>query len=124
MKLVVPPVVRFVTTTVQFLVFNEFEQRLSTFMPVTCFREVKISEIGAKVQQNIIRNSSIFSAALLGTLTAQTRLRGVPDSDRDHGHALLGIAEEFRQGGGTAAFNLHFQGTRPQSDFIHLPQLP
>jgi hypothetical protein len=116
------------TTTVQFLVFNEFEQRLSTSTPVTCFQEFKISDIDAPVRRNVLRDKSIFSAAVMGTLTGQTRLRGVPDGHTDHGNTLLGIAEEFRQKGvqkgGTAAVNVHFQGTRPQSDFIRLPDLP
>jgi hypothetical protein len=37
------------------------------------------------------------------------------------GHTLLGIAEEFRQDGGSAAVNVHFHGSRPQSDFVYLP---
>ncbi len=105
-----------ITTTVQFLVFNEFEQRLSTSRPVTCFQEFHISDIDKASQDR-----SIFSAAVQGTLTGQTRIRGVADQHVDHGHALLGIAEDFRDGGGSAAVNLHFQGTRPQSDFIYLP---
>ena len=65
--------------------------------------------------------TSIFSAAVAGTLTGQTRIRGVAVQDPTFGHALLGIAEEFREGGGTAAFNLHFSGSRPQSDYLYLP---
>jgi hypothetical protein len=130
--------------TVQFLVFNEFEQRLSTSRPVTCFDDVKISNIDTRSSAN-----SIFNAAVMGTLTGQTRIRGVPDSNAQctaagtpfacctgsgtgtcngtatnslgANNALLGIAEEFRDGGGSAAFNLHFNGTRPTSDFIYLP---
>jgi hypothetical protein len=104
-----------VTTTVQFLVFNEFEQRVSTSRPISCFQEFKISDIQGSGDR------SIFSAAVQGTLTGQTRLRGVADQHQTHGHTLLGVAEEFREGGGTAAFNLHFQGRRSQSDFIYLP---
>jgi len=103
------------TTTVQFLVFNEFEQRVSTSRSVTCFQEFNISGIQGS------KDRSIFSAAVQGTLTGQTRLRGVEDQHHTHGHTLLGVAEEFRDGGGTTAFNLHFQGRRPQSDFIYLP---
>jgi hypothetical protein len=105
-----------VTTTVQFLIFNEFEQRLSTSRHVSCFDERRISNIDSTTTAR-----SIFSAAVMGTLTGQTRIRGVADQHSDHGHALLGVAEEFRQGGGAAAFNLHFQGSRPQSDFIYVP---
>jgi hypothetical protein len=101
---------------VQFLVFNEFEQRFSTSRKVTCFSELKISNI-----DTLSKDRSLFSAAVAGTLTGQTRMRGVEDEHLDHGHTLLGVAEEFRDGGGTAAVNLHFHGTRPQSDFIRLP---
>ncbi len=105
-----------ITTPVQFLVFNEFEQRFSTSRRITCFEELKISNIETRSPDR-----SIFSAAVAGTLTGQTRIRGVADDDKKHGHTLLGVAEEFRDGGGTAAVNLHFQGGRPQSDFIYLP---
>ncbi|MBI3783966.1 MAG: hypothetical protein HY270_11245, partial [Deltaproteobacteria bacterium] len=106
------------TTPVQFLVFNEFEQRFSTSRSVTCFREFHMSNIDTRTADN-----SIFSAAVAGTLTGQTRIRGVgDDADRAHGHTLLGVAEEFRAGQGSAAFNLHYHGSRPQSDFVYLPQ--
>jgi hypothetical protein len=106
-----------ITTSVQFLVFNEFEQRFSTGRLVQCIQDLKISNIDVRGNPD----RSIFSAAVAGTLTGQTRIQGVPDDDTAHGHTLLGVAEEFRAGGGTAAFNLHFQGTRPQADFIYLP---
>jgi hypothetical protein len=48
-------------------------------------------------------------------------MRGVADQDTGHGHTLLGVAEEFRGGRSSAAFNLHFTGSRPQSDFVYLP---
>lgn len=103
--------------TVQFLVFNEFEQRYSTSRPLACFEEIKISNIDTWSSDR-----SIFSAAVMGTLTGQTRIRGVVDLYHPLvSNALLGVAEEFRDGGGSAAFNLHFNGTRPQSDFITLP---
>ena len=110
------------TTPVQFLVFNEFEQRFSTSRRVTCFQEFTISDIDTHTP-----TKSIFSAAVNGTLTGQTRMRGVADQDTTHGHALLGVAEEFRTPLGStvasssAAFNLHFTGSRPQSDFVYLP---
>jgi hypothetical protein len=104
------------TTPVQFLVYNEFEQRFSTSRLVTCFQEFAISAIDTHTW-----TKSIFSAAVNGTLTGQTRIRGVADSDTSHGHTLLGVAEEFRGGRSSAAFNLHFTGSRPQSDFVYLP---
>jgi len=104
------------TTPVQFLVFNEFEQRFSTSRRITCFQEFAISDIDTHTP-----TKSIFSAAVNGTLTGQTRMRGVADQDTGHGHTLLGVAEEFRGGRSSAAFNLHFTGSRPQSDFVYLP---
>jgi hypothetical protein len=113
-------------TPVQFLVFNEFEQRFSTSIPVTCFKEIQLSNI-----DTLTNDRSIFSAAVNGTLTGQTRIRGVADDDSTHGHAMVGIARELRcQRGGdlgqcsvisTSAFNLHSQGRRPQADIIYLP---
>jgi hypothetical protein len=104
------------TTPVQFLVYNEFEQRFSTSRRVTCFQEFLISDIDTNTPIK-----SIFSAAVNGTLTGQTRMRGVADQDTSHGHTLLAVAEEFRGGRSSAAFNLHFNGSRPQSDFVYLP---
>jgi hypothetical protein len=109
-----------VTTSVQFLIFNEFEERFSTSRPVSCFDERPIWSIIDTRNPD----KSIFSAAVEGTLTGQTRILGVPVKDATFGHALLGIAEEFREGGGSAAFNLHLSGSRPQSDFLYLPASP
>lgn len=112
-----------VTTPIQFLVFNEFEQRFSTSRIITCFQEFKLTDID---RSNEVR--SIFSAAVNGTLTGQTRLRGVTGDNPRFGYTWLGVAEEFRTGEdadaaptGSAAFNIHFHGSRPQSDFMHLP---
>jgi hypothetical protein len=107
-----------VTIPVQFLIFNEFEQRLSTGLIITCFDERPIWNIASPDPLK-----SIFSAAVQGTLTGQTRMQGV-GQDPTFGHAILGIAEEFREGGGSAAFNLHFSGSRPQSDYLYLPASP
>jgi hypothetical protein len=125
-------------TTAQFLIFNEFEQRFSTSTPVECFKETRLSNI--ETQQNA---NSIFSVGVEGTLTGQTRIRGVISDDptvaAKAGNALLGVVEEFRCAGpkyqfplcnfvdnpeqviSSTAKNLHFQGRRPQSDFIYLP---
>jgi len=101
-----------IVTPVQFLVFNEFEQRFSTSRVVTCYDDIQISNIETRSNDR-----SLFSAAVAGTLTGQTRIRGVGSA----GHTILGIAEEFRSSGSSAAFNLHFHGTRPESDIIFLP---
>lgn len=105
-----------VPITVQVLIFNEFEQRFSTSTPVTCFRQLKLTDIDGSTPDR-----SLFSAAVMGTLTGQSRFRGVVGRDGRYGYTLLGVAEEFRKGGGTAAFNLHFNGSRPSSDYVYLP---
>ncbi len=114
--------------TVQFLVINELEQRFSTSKSVTCFKDIQLSNIDTEFNAN-----SIFSAAVNGTLTGQTRIRGVATDDPNHGDALMGIAREFRCSHVTsatacdvriissAAMNLHSQGRRPQADLIFLP---
>jgi hypothetical protein len=102
-------------TTLQFLVFNEFEQRFSTSRALECFREIQISNI-----DTMTNNLSIFSAQVAGTLTGQTRIRGVTGTDPNYGNGVLAIAEEFRRTG-TAAWNLQTQGVRPQRDYIYLP---
>jgi hypothetical protein len=122
-------------TTAQFLVFNEFEQRFSTSRPVNCFKESRLSNLDTATNDR-----SIFSAGVAGSLTGQTRIRGVVPPDAEQGgpagNALLGIAEEFRCRGpgfplcsftdttdliSSTAMNLHIQGRRPQSDYIYLP---
>jgi len=99
-----------ITTVVQFLVYNEFEQRFSTSRSVTCFSELPLDSI----------HPVIFDVATQGTLTGQTLIRGVADSSTTYGHGLLGIAEEF-EGDYTASINLHKRGQRTQPDIILLP---
>jgi hypothetical protein len=125
-------------TVAQFLVFSEFEQRFSTSITVECFKEIRLSNIGFADNTR-----SVFSAGVLGTLTGQTRIRGVVsplnEAEGKGGNALLGVAEEFRCAGpafdfplcnfvdqpedvvSSTAKNLHFQGRRPQPDFVYLP---
>ena len=116
-----------ITTTVQYLVFNEFEQRFSTSRSVRCFSEIVLSDIdtrpGPKGDQQ-----SIFNVAVQGTLTGQTLIRGVADSATTYGHGLLAIAEELhRPTAGevddelSAAFVTQQRGTRTQKDYIYLP---
>ncbi len=124
-------------TTAQFLVFNEFEQRFSTSRLIDCFKETQLSSVETQPGDN---SRSIFSAGVGGTLTGQTRIRGVVNEENagKGGNTFIGIAEEFRCVGaeyefpvcdrvdsdrlvGGSAKNLHFQGRRPQSDFIYLP---
>jgi hypothetical protein len=105
------------TTTAQFTVFNEFEQRFSASLSVRCLKEIQLSDIDVLPGNE---HASIFSIDVQGTLTGQTLIRPVIGSELDTGHGLLGVAEEFT-GGGSDAFNLHYRGTTPaKSDVVIL----
>jgi hypothetical protein len=108
------------TTTVQYLVFNEFEQRFSTSRSTTCFTEIALSDIDTRLGPTG-DSQSIFNVSVEGTLTGQTLIRGVADSDTGHGHALLAIAEEFQGEGHSSAYVAGQRGTRTQADIILLP---
>jgi hypothetical protein len=96
------------STTAQYLIFNEFEQRFSTSQPVDCYFERPLSLI-----ETTNRSRSVFSVFVAGTVTGQTRVRGVHQG-------LVGVLIT-RSGTDSAARNLHMQGDREQSDFITLP---
>ena len=124
-------------TTVQFLVFNEFEQRFSASRSVRCFKEFELCALGTGVDRAISdiaadSNScqrSVFSAFVAGTLSGQTRIRGVDDGSPVHGNGLLGVAEEFYRSSrrelntvqASDAFNIHYAGERATPDFITMP---
>jgi hypothetical protein len=106
------------SATLQFEVLNEFEQRLTTSIAVTCFEDIDLSDIDSKTQ----RSGSIFNFAHQGTLVGQTRIRPVADADTTHGHGVVAIAEEYRDGrqrGST--LNLYFLDGNLQPDVIVLP---
>jgi hypothetical protein len=114
------------TTSVQFLVFNEFEQRFSASTQFQCFQETQLSRIDRRPGQE---STSIWNLAVQGTITGQTRIRPVLGSETDVGHGILGVAEQFRtvvaagNNGllerGSAAFNLNYIGVNPgRGDFV------
>ncbi len=100
---------------VQFLVYNEFEQRFSTSRTADCKADWRLSEI-----DTIDPRRSIFSAGVAGTLVGQSRLNPI-------GSGLIGIVNETVDGGtflSRSSFNLHepwILPIRPQSDVITLP---
>lgn len=97
---------------IQYLVYNEFEQRFSTSRPFDCKQDLYISDIDTTQPER-----SIFSAGVSGTLTGQTRLTAI-------GSGVVGVAEEAHAGHGGdffASFNLHMQGDRDEADVITLP---
>ncbi len=74
--------------TAQFLVYNEFEQRLSTSRRVECLLDSQISLIDTSQP-----NRSIFSFPIGGTITGQARIRGVGGGLA--GVAVLGLATNW-----------------------------
>src|SRR6185295_6873804 len=110
-----------VPTTVQFLVFNEFEQRTSTSTRISCFSDVFLSDIDTRPSFPQDDSSSIFNVSVQGTIGGQSRIRGVATSETDVGHGILGIAVQHLLGDTTlssSAVNLNFQGVRAQPDVI------
>ncbi|GBD25767.1 hypothetical protein HRbin30_01091 [bacterium HR30] len=108
--------------TLQFLIFNEFEQRFSSSTRFTCFREVQLSDIDTR-PGGADNAFSIFSVGVQGTLSGQTRIRSVQQADRANG--IMVVAERFLAGGregavNSSAENVHFTGSRDRSDFIFL----
>ena len=108
--------------TAQFLVYNEFEQRLSTSRPVECLLTTPISRIDTTQPDR-----SIWNAGLQGTVAGQTRITGVQGG-------LVGVASlSFcapNDTGGCAAvaiidahagYNLNQRGDREEPDFILIP---
>ena len=120
------------TVTLQFLVFNEFEQRFSTSTRITCSKEVQLSNIDTRPTATD-NASSIFNVNVQGTFAGQTRIRPVADTANGIGDTVLAVAEEFwdcssgptpkgaATGRCSAAANVHFQGTRDPGDTMVLP---
>jgi len=114
----------------QFLVYNEFEQRFSTSTRFDCWREVQLSDIDTRPGP-FGNPQSIFNVGVQGTLTGQSRIR--PVAGPVFGNTILGVLEEFWECDGsrhpdgicTTASNLHFTGTREQGDLLIIsPELP
>jgi hypothetical protein len=97
------------SVTVQFLIYNEFEEVYSTSTTVSCFMETELSNIGS---------GQIFGYGVLGTDVAQAVITPVVQNDGSSG-GLIGIAERITavQAGttpittGRAAYNLHGEGS-------------
>jgi len=105
-------------TSVQFLLFNEFEQRLSTSTRFRCFRDSQLSNIDAK---SGAEKASVFNVGTQGTLAGQTRIRGVTTGETNVGHGIIGIAEEFH-GTASVAVNLNQAAVSAgQADFVRYP---
>jgi hypothetical protein len=86
---------------VQFSIYNEFEQHLSTSTTVNCYLNTTLGQIG------VLGPNNPFTYSALGTASAYTRI-----TPADGNGAVVGLAEEFRAGAGAAAFNLQTEGNR------------
>src|SRR5262249_9197484 len=79
----------------QFLVFNEFEQRMSTSTNFKCFREVPLSDIDTAAGPSG-NPQSIFNVGVQGTLAGQTRIRpvaGATGNGTPADNRILAVAE-------------------------------
>lgn len=108
--------------TLQFLVFNEFEQRFSASNRFDCWREVQLSDLVNR-PGSADDAFSLWNVNVQGTLTGQTRIRPVASGGRANG--VLGIGEEFWQSGESGptysdAFQLNISGTSELGDQIIL----
>jgi len=93
---------------VQYIVYNEFEQRFSTSRSVDCKFQTDISLI-----DTTDRERSIFSAGVAGTVAGQSRLNPI-------GSGLLGVIYEYGYSSAAEA-NIHYQGDRPDPDLVVVP---
>jgi hypothetical protein len=103
--------------TVQFLVFNEFEQRFSASTTVACYFNLEIARIDTQFSATANIDSSVFGRAVLGSDFAQTEITPVVQLNGFTG-GLVGVAERIVtaevEGTATAAraaYNLHSEGS-------------
>ncbi len=106
--------------TLQFVVFNEFEQRMSASTRFRCFREVQLSQLDRRPGQEAF---SVFNVGVQGTLAGQTVIRPVLSGDGNPGNGILAIVEEFHRNPDSnsvrsAAFNIHLRGDKGQADTV------
>ena len=107
---------------VQFLVFNEFEQRFSTSRTIDCLTDIALSDIDTRLG-SFGDAQSIFNVAVQGTLTGKTLARGVnvDSASAPGGETALLIAQRVNDETFSAAYVAHQRGVRAQPDFIVLP---
>jgi len=112
-----------VSTAVQMLIYNEYEQRFSTARRVQCYANLRLADIDT--QPGTSDDAfSIFSQSVQGTIAGQTRLRPIEGSETTVGHGLVGVAEEihFIEGSTvdeSAAYHLNYTGDRTQGDAVY-----
>lgn len=93
------------TVTVQFLVFNEYEERFSGSTSVTCYRSAPMSELDTARPGG----NSIFSVGVLGSYAALTEITPVISPSGESG-GLVGVARRSLPGASAFA-SLHTEGS-------------
>lgn len=112
---------------IQYLIFNEFEQRFSTSKSVRCFQDIRLCNLDTRDCSR-----SVFNVGVAGTLAGQTRINAIAPPRSPLPSAVLGIAVEYHNVPDakptttptrvrSAAFNLHMQGARSAADTITIP---
>lgn len=89
------------SVTVQFLVYNEFEERFSASTTVTCYLSQRLASLDFGGL-----NNSVFSSAVLGTDVAMTEITPVVQPNGDSG-GVIGVARRFVTAGGAPATVVH-----------------
>jgi len=97
------------TVTVQFEIFNEFEQMFSASTTITCWKNFFLYEVNNFQDPS----RSVFSYATLGTTVAQTRVTPVGGTNA---WGVIGVQGEVRadrdQNVARTLNNLHYEGDR------------
>jgi len=83
------------SATIQFLIYNEFEQRFSTSTRISCYSAIPLSDIDTRPGPDGDR-FSIFSIGTQGTLSGMSRLRSVegPETDGYDARGILAVLTE------------------------------
>jgi hypothetical protein len=89
------------SVTVQFLVYNELEERFSASTTVTCYLSALLSTIDFGGL-----SSSVFSRNVLGTDVAMSEITPVVQPNGDSG-GVIGVARRFVTNGGGRASVMH-----------------
>jgi len=91
------------TVTIQFLIYNEFEARFSTSTSVTCWKNIRLADIG---------NTNVFDRAVLGSDVAQTFMTPADASDGGFLAVLESLRRTVNGEEARAAANVHTRGDR------------
>lgn len=107
--------------TMQFLIYNEFEQPFSASTSVTGWADLRLATIDSPSAVD----RSVFSRSFLGTTYAQTAIRQVPDNENPAFGFML-VAQTSRASSGanplvtSTTLNVHGVGAKENTDLITL----